>query len=104
MATIGTSLVGQMRESDGAPPPMRASCIRNVAWLVDWQPAVSLVGIGVLVRSSQPTRLGDRLKDTRVTSDGTPIRVSDNRSKESSLRRGYREQRKRGVRLSASGF
>lgn len=65
--TIGKYLVGiKVRGADGSPPSLQAALIRNVARLVDWLPAFYLVGIGALVLSSEPTRLGDRLGDTRV--------------------------------------
>ncbi|MFC4986949.1 RDD family protein [Saliphagus infecundisoli] len=65
--TIGKYLVRvRVTASDGSAPSLRASFVRNVLRLVDWLPAFYLVGIGALVLSEQPTRLGDRLGNTRV--------------------------------------
>lgn len=65
--TLGKYLVGiRVAEPDGSPPTLRASLVRNVARLVNWLPGFYLVGIGVLLASERPTRLGDRVGETVV--------------------------------------
>lgn len=65
--TVGKYLVGiRVAGADGSPPSLRASLVRNGLRLVDWLPGFYLVGIGVLLASERPTRLGDRVGETVV--------------------------------------
>jgi uncharacterized RDD family membrane protein YckC len=65
--TIGKALVRiEVRNEDGSSVTARASLIRNVSRLVDWLPALYLVGIASLTVSDQQQRLGDRMGGTAV--------------------------------------
>ncbi len=65
--TIGKALVNiRVASEDGTSPTLGSSLIRNAMRLVDWLPAVYLVGIAGMVVSDQRKRLGDRVAGTTV--------------------------------------
>lgn len=65
--TVGKYLVSiRVTNKDGSLPSLRSSLIRNVARLVDWLPALYLVGIVAIGVSDEQRRLGDRLAGTAV--------------------------------------
>jgi uncharacterized RDD family membrane protein YckC len=65
--TIGKSLVRiRVVAADGSTPSVGASLTRNVLRLVDWLPALYVVGLATMALSADSQRLGDRLAGTNV--------------------------------------
>lgn len=65
--TIGKRLVKiEVTTAEGDPLDPEAALRRNVARLVDFLPALYLLGIAFVVRSERKQRLGDRLAETVV--------------------------------------
>jgi uncharacterized RDD family membrane protein YckC len=66
-ATLGKWLVGLrvVRESGGRPG-LKRSLSRNLFRVVDGLPAFNIVGIVLILRSSECARFGDRIAGTRV--------------------------------------
>lgn len=65
--TIGKALVNiRVTTEKGSSLTLGSSLIRNVLRLVDWLPALYLVGIVGMIVSDQRKRLGDRVAGTTV--------------------------------------
>ena len=70
-ATLGKWIAGlRVVGRDGGRPGLFRSAVRNVLRLVDGLPALSILGIVLILRSPEKARFGDRVAGTRV------IRVS----------------------------
>jgi len=66
-ATIGKKILGlSIVQADGKSPGMKRSVIRNLLRVVDALPAFNILGIVLIVSSSERTRFGDRIAGTRV--------------------------------------
>ena len=66
-ATVGKSLVGvRIVDQNGKRPGLTRSLIRNVMRLVDGLPVLGILGIVMIVYSSEKTRVGDLAARTRV--------------------------------------
>lgn len=66
-ATIGKMIVGlRVVNLDGDKPGLKRSIVRNVLRVVDSLPVLNIVGIVLIVRSSERARFGDRVAETRV--------------------------------------
>jgi uncharacterized RDD family membrane protein YckC len=67
-ATLGKWLLGLrvVRRPNGGIPGLTRSAVRNVLRLVDGLPALSILGIILILRSPERARFGDRVAGTRV--------------------------------------
>ncbi len=67
-ATLGKWMLGLrvINADDGSKPGLTKSLVRNLLRFVDGLPALSILGIVLIVRSPQHARFGDRVADTRV--------------------------------------
>ncbi len=66
-ATIGKKILGlSIVQVDGQNAGMKRSIIRNLLRVVDALPAFNILGIVLIVSSSERTRFGDRVAGTRV--------------------------------------
>ncbi len=65
--TIGKRLLGlRVIRTDGERPGLPRSLFRNLMRLVDGLPALSILGVILILVSSQRTRVGDLVAGTRV--------------------------------------
>ena len=68
--TIGKALVSiRVTNTSGSTPSLLASIIRNIVRLIDWIPALYLIGIVGIIISDRQQRLGDKLAGTVVVRD-----------------------------------
>jgi uncharacterized RDD family membrane protein YckC len=66
-ATPGKVAAGlRVRRPDGGRPGLTRSLVRNLLRVVDGLPALGILGAVLIATSSERTRLGDRLAQTRV--------------------------------------
>ena len=66
-ATTGKWLLGiKVITGDGAVPGLWKSFLRNIFRVVDALPAFNLLGVILIIRSPERTRLGDRVSQSRV--------------------------------------
>lgn len=66
-ATLGKYLLGlRVVQPDGANPGLGKSTLRNMLRLVDGLPFLSILGVVLILTSSERTRVGDRVAGTRV--------------------------------------
>jgi uncharacterized RDD family membrane protein YckC len=67
-ATLGKWALGlRVVSTEGTNPGLARSALRNVLRLVDGLPAFNIVGVVLILRSSERARFGDRVAGTRVT-------------------------------------
>ncbi|MBN2227677.1 MAG: RDD family protein [candidate division Zixibacteria bacterium] len=66
-ATIGKKLTGlRVMGLDGKKPGIRRAAIRNILRIVDSLPALNILGVVLILTSSERARFGDRIAATRV--------------------------------------
>ena len=66
-ATLGKWVVGlKVVRREGGKPGLGRSAVRNLLRLVDGLPALSILGIILILRSPEGARFGDRVASTRV--------------------------------------
>ena len=67
-ATLGKWMLGlRIVGPDGGRPGLGKSLLRNALRLIDTLPALNILGVVLIVCSSQRARFGDRIAGTRVT-------------------------------------
>jgi uncharacterized RDD family membrane protein YckC len=65
--TLGKSMVGiRVVSRDGTGPGLRRALLRNLMRLIDGLPAFSILGVLMIIGSSERTRAGDLVAGTRV--------------------------------------
>jgi len=66
-ATLGKRLLGlRVVRTQGGRPGLWKSFLRNVLRLVDGLPALNILGVILILQSSERARFGDRISGTRV--------------------------------------
>ena len=66
-ATLGKKVLGiRVVGVDGGAPGFKAGAVRNFLRLVDGLPALSIVGVFLILSSEERARFGDRIAETRV--------------------------------------
>lgn len=71
--TVGKLLTGiRVVRNEGSRCSLRAVTIRNVLRIVDFLPALYVIGLMLIVMSSRRQRLGDRLAETVVARHPVP--------------------------------
>jgi uncharacterized RDD family membrane protein YckC len=66
-ATVGKRAVHiRVVGADGSPIDFRQAVVRNLLRLVDGLPALNILGVVLILRSSEGARFGDRVAATRV--------------------------------------